>query len=268
MSVYTTNTNVRAQGSPRSVNKPTTNYMTMMDDMLDELRRLELEPKEESTWTFHIEAQDFEDLDEDDERTVILVITTEYERKVGNLKSKNSKDKRKKREAAANYFIKEENERVERHDRDVARLISEEQLRCEMMEDWRRETAKGLAFWTPERMEEMKTDDQLRALWQRWVHWVPPPPMRPGGKPRRKPRWDIRPDGKKETKEERKEKERKEKEMKEKERKKGKKISWDVRDLPKPKPKPVELIELIELPEVLVCWTCEKEITGTKCTNC
>jgi len=46
--------------------------MTMMDDMLDELRRLELEPKEESTWTFHIEAQDFEDLDEDDERTVIL----------------------------------------------------------------------------------------------------------------------------------------------------------------------------------------------------
>ena len=222
MSVYTPNTNFRAQGSPRSHNKPTTNYMMMMDDMLDELRRLELEPKDESTWTFHIEAQDCDDLDEDDDRTVILVITTEYERKVGNLKSKNSKDKRKKREAAASHFIKEENERVKRHDQDVDRLISEEQLRCEMMEDWMRETEKGLAFWTPERMEEMKTDDQLRALWQRWVHWVPPPPMRPGWKPQRKLRWDIRPDGKKETKEERKENERTE-EKEKKKKKKGKK---------------------------------------------
>lgn len=92
---------------------------------------------------------------------VRLKVTTEYERKLGNIKNKNSKDKRKRKDTVANYFIKEEEERIRKQ-----HSIHTEQ---------------GIGFWTPQSRKLAKLGhDVLTPLWDIWQRFeqAPHPPYK------------------------------------------------------------------------------------------
>lgn len=105
-----------------------------------------------------------EDDDDEDDRLRIRLVRpeTEYERAVGNLKSKNSKDKRKRRENVAQKFIKECNE-----------------TRLRFFH-----TEHGIGFWTPQSRRLAQVGHEiLTPMWENWIRFEQSP----------KPRIPIRP---------------------------------------------------------------------------
>ena len=54
--------------------------------------------------------------------------------------------------------------------------IDEEHRRMLYYAHWRRDTEKGVRYWTPERKALISTDPKMALLWSKWLAWVPPPP--------------------------------------------------------------------------------------------
>lgn len=54
--------------------------------------------------------------------------------------------------------------------------IDEEHRRMLYYAHWRRDTEKGVRYWTPERKALISTDPKMALLWSKWLSWVPPPP--------------------------------------------------------------------------------------------
>lgn len=181
MSTQKQQTNVLAQGSQmQPTNKPTIRPIRPLKplDIFTELRIKEaleqLIARRDSFVYFGDKPATYQSppIELDDGIQLTLVITTEYDQKIGNLKSKNSKDKRRRREQVSNYFIQEEIKRCE----EIDRLIQEECARCNEIEKWRQATKQQIEFWTPQRIVAVPTDMRLVLLWNRWLNWVPPPP--------------------------------------------------------------------------------------------
>lgn len=164
-------TNSRAQGSPILHHKPPAFMMLMMLE-IDRLRSVSQESYQLSEPDMIEDDCNDSDSDEDDV-PLKLVIRSEYDRRVGSLSSKNSKDKRRKKQTAADYFI---NEEIHKNAREQQFML-EEVMRCEMIQQWRTDTQIGIAYWTNERKEMAKVHPEMFILWKRWESWVPPPPI-------------------------------------------------------------------------------------------
>ena len=90
---------------------------------------------------------------EDDFKLVLIQWSTEYDRVMRTHRSK-----RVGQEKLAAYYIEQ----------DRRRLMT--------MAVWRKETNRGVSYWTDEKKAAAAYDPETAMLWGKWLAWVPPPP--------------------------------------------------------------------------------------------